>query len=117
MIGKARRLGLASRAVASSRRRPAKPRPPKTRPRPTPRLFRFGRQEKPDRARKKTPKRLMPVPELGPAPDIPVTVATLTATTCKWPLGDPKAPGFHFCGRAKLFDRPYCPHHAALATR
>ena len=114
VIGKARRLGLAFR-ITSSRRRPVKPRPAKARTKPAPPPFRFGGRKKPDRAGTRTPKRPAAIPDLGPAPDIPVTVATLTPTTCKWPLGDPKRPGFHFCGRTKPVTGPYCAHHAAIA--
>jgi GcrA cell cycle regulator len=56
--------------------------------------------------------------ELGPAPDLPVTVQTLTANTCRWPEGDPKLAGFHFCGRTKPHAaEPYCVVHAAIAYR
>ena len=56
-------------------------------------------------------------PELGVAPERPVTVLTLTPANCNWPEGDPKRPDFHFCGRDKPPDSPYCPHHAARAYR
>jgi GcrA cell cycle regulator len=55
---------------------------------------------------------------LGPAPAIPVTAATLTAELCRWPEGDPKQAGFHFCGRPKAgVPGPYCGAHAAIAYR
>jgi GcrA cell cycle regulator len=55
---------------------------------------------------------------LGPAPVIPVTVATLTVELCRWPEGDPKQEGFHFCGRPKRgAPGPYCGVHAAIAYR
>ena len=63
------------------------------------------------------PRRPLEPPPLGPAPPIPVTVLTLTPATCNWPEGDPKRPGFHFCGRDKPHETPYCPHHAARAYR
>jgi GcrA cell cycle regulator len=44
-------------------------------------------------------------------------VRSLTDITCRWPIGDPKMEGFHFCGRAKPEGRPYCEHHAAIAFR
>jgi GcrA cell cycle regulator len=44
-------------------------------------------------------------------------VLTLTPATCNWPEGDPKRADFHFCGRDKPPDRPYCPHHATRAYR
>jgi hypothetical protein len=38
----------------------------------------------------------------------------LTATACRWPLGDPGAPGFRFCG--KLVEREsYCECHHIMA--
>jgi GcrA cell cycle regulator len=43
------------------------------------------------------------------------TVLTLTEHTCKWPIGDPGRPGFHFCGRGADSNSPYCAEHARLA--
>ena len=37
------------------------------------------------------------------------TVATFQRNDCRWPIGDPKHPDFHFCGAPKLPGRPYCP--------
>lgn len=43
-----------------------------------------------------------------------VRLADLTATSCRWPFGDPKDPAFRFCG--KRADRqPYCTQHAKVA--
>jgi len=39
----------------------------------------------------------------------------LTEKTCRWPLGDPKKAGFHFCGGRSLPGVPYCASHTALA--
>jgi GcrA cell cycle regulator len=33
---------------------------------------------------------------------------------CRWPLGDPNAASFHFCG-CQTDDGPYCAHHTRLA--
>ena len=116
VIGKVQRLTLASRKTVVSRRPPRAPRPalptatrPKRAPSPPP----AGRSRK---SRPK-PRRPLEPPPLGPAPPIPVTVLTLTPATCNWPEGDPKRPGFHFCGRDKPHETPYCPHHAARAYR
>ena len=35
--------------------------------------------------------------------------------SCSWPVGDPKQPGFHFCGEPAEPGRPYCPNHCHLA--
>lgn len=40
-----------------------------------------------------------------------VTTATLTSRTCKWPIGDPTEPGFHYCGHPPEAGRPYCEAH------
>ena len=41
-------------------------------------------------------------------------VVALAADGCRWPFGDPGAPGFRFCG-APVAKRPYCPHHRVQA--
>jgi GcrA cell cycle regulator len=35
--------------------------------------------------------------------------------TCSWPMGDPKQPGFHFCGEPAEAGKPYCGHHCHVA--
>ena len=34
---------------------------------------------------------------------------------CCWPIGDPKLPGFSFCGTSIMPGRPYCEEHSNLA--
>lgn len=41
----------------------------------------------------------------------------LTKTMCRWPVGDPKAPDFGFCGKDKVTGLPYCEGHARRAYR
>jgi GcrA cell cycle regulator len=44
------------------------------------------------------------------------TLMQLTDKTCRFPIGDPSEPGFHFCGSAVAgIDRVYCPHHTKIA--
>lgn len=46
----------------------------------------------------------------------PVTVVDLNESTCRWPIGDPTQPEFHFCGAAKRPGAgPYCAHHSRIA--
>ncbi len=116
VIGKAHRLGLAGRTTGSRKRSPAHAaslfRAP-AHPRKTRTVSRIrGPSRPPIRAAPKGPVLL---PELGLPPDEFVTVRTLTARSCRWPIGDPKADGFHFCGRAKPAGGPYCDHHAGIA--
>ena len=48
--------------------------------------------------------------------DMPgATILTLTDRICKWPIGDPRHPDFHFCGRASAEGLPYCTDHARRA--
>lgn len=39
----------------------------------------------------------------------------LEPNDCRWGIGDPKEPGFHFCGRPKLMGVSYCAFHATRA--
>ena len=44
----------------------------------------------------------------------------ITATQermCQWPIGNPREPSFHFCGKTAAPDRPYCEEHCAMAYR
>ena len=34
---------------------------------------------------------------------------------CRWPIGDPREAGFHFCGERQADGRPYCAQHWAMA--
>jgi GcrA cell cycle regulator len=43
------------------------------------------------------------------------TLATLEQNDCRWPIGDPRDPAFHFCGAHKLAGRPYCQAHWKMA--
>lgn len=43
------------------------------------------------------------------------SVLGLTDKTCKWPIGNPDEPDFHFCGCAIQGNGPYCKEHATIA--
>ena len=45
------------------------------------------------------------------------TFSTLEAHMCRWPIGDPMADDFSFCGQALALGRPYCAQHARAAYR
>jgi GcrA cell cycle regulator len=49
------------------------------------------------------------------APPAPRTAAQPGSKSCSWPMGDPKQPGFHFCGESAEPGRPYCAHHCTIA--
>ncbi|WP_019220805.1 GcrA family cell cycle regulator [Bartonella senegalensis] len=39
----------------------------------------------------------------------------LSENTCRWPVGDPLSPDFHFCGADSGENSPYCAFHAKIA--
>ncbi|AGF74004.1 GcrA cell cycle regulator [Bartonella australis AUST/NH1] len=39
----------------------------------------------------------------------------LNENTCRWPVGDPLSPDFHFCGADSGESSPYCAFHAKIA--
>jgi len=43
------------------------------------------------------------------------SILTLKEAMCRWPIGDPGEPEFHFCGRKSCGTLPYCEHHARMA--
>ena len=43
------------------------------------------------------------------------TVLTITDHMCKWPIGDPGADDFRFCGRMTDPEEPYCLAHSRVA--
>ena len=135
VIGKVHRLGLASRTAAKPE--PAKaakeaPAPKaKAKAKSSPKLV-----EKPAPAAKEKPKPLtthkppsvtstFPHP---PAPSEPLvdlvdvdaaakklSLLELNERTCKWPIGDPSAGEFYFCGHPAAPGKPYCSSHVAAA--
>lgn len=53
-----------------------------------------------------------PKPAPPPRPVLQLAVGT---ASCKWPIGHPDEPDFHFCGEPALLDKPYCQAHYAKA--
>ncbi|MEZ5816780.1 MAG: GcrA family cell cycle regulator [Hyphomicrobiaceae bacterium] len=39
------------------------------------------------------------------------TLLELEPSDCRWPVGDPRHDGFHFCGAQQVLGRPYCIEH------
>ncbi|MBC8239747.1 MAG: global cell cycle regulator GcrA-like protein [Alphaproteobacteria bacterium] len=85
VIGKANRLGLSKPSKSSVTRQ----------------------QRQKERAEK--------VLQLQPPIDEGATIFSLTASTCRWPIGDPGDLDFHFCGANSKVAAPYCDYHAAMA--
>jgi GcrA cell cycle regulator len=60
------------------------------------------------------PRRLVPA---KPSPEIAgkTSLLDLTERICKWPMGHPGEPDFHFCGQAVNPGFPYCVEHCGRA--
>jgi GcrA cell cycle regulator len=43
------------------------------------------------------------------------TLLDLSDKICKWPIGHPGEPDFHFCGKPAQAGFPYCGEHCAVA--
>lgn len=63
------------------------------------------------------PERAVPVAAEAPplAVSRRVTIMDLRESMCRWPLGDPTSPDFHYCGDRAITGLPYCTHHAQIA--
>ena len=60
------------------------------------------------------PRRLVPA---KPSPDVAdkTSLLELNDRICKWPMGHPGEPDFHFCGNAANPGFPYCVQHCGVA--
>jgi len=43
------------------------------------------------------------------------SILELNECTCRWPIGDPSAADFFFCGGKTLDGLPYCGYHSRIA--
>jgi GcrA cell cycle regulator len=118
VIGKVHRLNLSGRAKPAS----TTPRPRKT-----------GRAASPHRPAARTyvagntalkihahpaPRRVpSPVPfeDLVVPISLNVSLMELNDSMCKWPIGDPTAENFCFCGHRNFNGMPYCEYHSRIA--
>lgn len=121
VIGKVHRLGLSGRAT-TSRMKTHRPRPRmqaaapgQRRPSPKPRFAAVGNPALRALYQPDADAYVPPVEELV----IPLaerkTIQTLSECSCRWPIGDPQAAEFHFCGKNKVPGLPYCEFHARRA--
>ena len=60
------------------------------------------------------PRRLVPA---KPSPEVAdkTSLLDLNDRICKWPMGHPGEPDFHFCGNASNPGFPYCVQHCGVA--
>ncbi len=115
VIGKVHRLGLSGRAKSASA---GAPRQRKTRP--SSHMLRIGRgavrgntalAHAFDLDAHAEPELIDNVIPIGQRRSI----LELTESTCRWPIGDPSAVEFFFCGGNTIGGPPYCAFHARVA--
>ncbi len=66
-----------------------------------------------DNVKPPEPERKLEAVKASPPPG--VKLADLRERMCRWPVGDPKDPDFHFCGCQAVAGLPYCAEHAKTA--
>jgi GcrA cell cycle regulator len=44
------------------------------------------------------------------------TMSNIEAGECRWPIGDPRQDGFHFCGAQQVLGKPYCQAHCSQSV-
>jgi GcrA cell cycle regulator len=132
VIGKAHRLGLTGRpspikreagaspqprrraAAPAARRLPGAGQPGTVHGQPLPQTHASAAQHAP--AQRAEAHELVTREAPPPAPKASTRVsAHVGSKTCSWPMGDPKQPGFHFCGEPAEAGKPYCAHHCHVA--
>jgi GcrA cell cycle regulator len=113
VIGKVHRLGLSGRATSSSAPRPRRNHVPRAHR--TPSLVFGTRGATALKPVYETEPEPMPLEELVIPLHERASILTLKEAMCRWPIGDPGEPEFHFCGRKSCGSLPYCEHHARMA--
>lgn len=123
VIGKVHRLNLSGRAKpAATQARPRKTRQPTAAP-PVHRATSAARpmvqgntalKMQPSAAPRRAQVQV-PIEDLVVPISLKVSLLALNDQMCKWPIGDPGADGFHFCGHRSFNGLPYCEYHSRLA--
>lgn len=111
VISKLHRSGLSGRAARKTA--PYKPR--KAKPKPWQKQVQVASAKQQSVASLFKPEPFVAAEEN----DIPVSerksIHDLTAESCRWPIGDPRTPEFHFCNKLHMPGLPYCEAHARRA--
>ena len=127
VIGKVHRLGLSGRAKPSSPARKAAARKTAASTAARPAAAATARKPKAKPVRTPSVPRTPRVIAKAPTPPPPpleaklmsngefATILTITDHMCKWPIGDPGADNFRFCGRKTDPEEPYCLAHSRVA--
>ena len=106
VVGKAHRIGL-ERRPSPIRRTAAKPDRKKARS-PVMPLLNFENKNAEQTELNSTKKTFQPT-------TIRNLFVSNTKRGCEWPKGHPDEQEFHFCGKERFEDKPYCLDHCAVA--
>jgi len=104
VVGKAHRIGL-ERRPSPIRRTSVKPDRKKARSPVMPKLNFENRQDE--------VKSNIEKPAFQPL--VKSLFTTSAKRGCEWPVGHPDESDFHFCGKDRFEDKPYCLNHCAVA--
>ena len=106
VVGKAHRIGL-ERRPSPIRRTAVKPDRKKARSPVMPKLNFENLNNNEERVQKNNIKTFQP--------SVNNIFASNSKRKCEWPVGHPDEPEFHFCGKERFDDKPYCLEHCAVA--
>ena len=111
VLGKVHRLDLSSR-----KKLPARTRPPQAEINARARANYHKRNKSRPPAYQATPRVARIYREPPPAPEmLMVSIFDLAPSSCRFPVGDPRLPGFAYCGVKHTEMGSYCPYHHSLA--
>ena len=118
VLGRAHRMNLPKRPTLKpkSARAPQSTRLPSM-PSPAVRLGIVKPAVRVQRAKAKIPTIKLTAHPLPLQTGARLTILTLSAETCKWPIGDVGHDDFCFCGHAPRDGSPYCEFHAQLSCQ
>ncbi len=101
IIGRAHRMGLAGRVERVNQKATGEHKPREKRERRVPNWS-------PKQVYKPASIKKVRMPEpTGPT----IGLMHLEPHHCRWPFGDPRDPGFGYCGAPRMVDSSYCEHH------
>ena len=103
VVGKAHRIGL-ERRPSPIRRTAVKPDRKKARSPVMPKLN-FEKQKS----------EINQINSVGFQPSFKNIFISNSKRGCEWPVGHPDESDFHFCGKERFDDKPYCLDHCAIA--
>jgi len=111
VIGKVKRMGLSFLRAHGARTAAVSTAPkPQRMPRPAPPRVSFAGS-----AAEVVTAALLPSEPVADGAGILDVMVALQSGDCRWPVGDPRLPGFRYCCAPRADGKPYCAAHAEAA--